>query len=85
MLVAAIIRGPKPPASSTGVPEAVRDVLARGLAVDPDNRWPDVDTLIAELERAAASAGALVFFRASALGLLARQQISPAEALLILS
>ncbi|HWO20302.1 MAG TPA: ATPase, T2SS/T4P/T4SS family [Kofleriaceae bacterium] len=39
----------------------------------------------AELERAAAGAGSLVSFRASALGLMARQLISPAEALLILS
>lgn len=37
-----------------------------------------------ELERAAAEAGALISFRASALNLMARQLISPAEALLTL-
>ncbi|HWU88031.1 MAG TPA: ATPase, T2SS/T4P/T4SS family, partial [Kofleriaceae bacterium] len=40
---------------------------------------------VSELERAAAESGALVTFRTSALHLMARQLISPAEALLILA
>ena len=33
------------------VPRAIRAVLLRGLAVDPEQRWPDVDTLLAQLDR----------------------------------
>ncbi len=43
---------PDPPAGST-VPDAVREVLRRGLAADPELRWPDIDTVLKELERAA--------------------------------
>jgi serine/threonine protein kinase len=45
-----------------GVPaplsRGVRAVLARGLAVDPDLRWPDLDSLLAALERALRPRGA---------------------------
>jgi len=34
------------------LPRAIRAVLARGLAVDPAERWPDLDTLLDALERA---------------------------------
>ena len=34
------------------MPRGVRAVLARGLAVDPAARWPDLESLLAALERA---------------------------------
>ncbi len=44
--------GPPPPPVDSRVPAAVCEVLRRGLAVDPDQRWPTMDALIANLERA---------------------------------
>ena len=44
--------GPPPPPATSRVPATVCEVLRRGLAVDPEARWPDMDTLIASLERA---------------------------------
>ena len=38
---------PRPP----GVPAGLRAILLRGLAVDPDARWPSMDALIQALER----------------------------------
>lgn len=35
-----------------GLPTAVREVLARGLAPDPEQRWPDMPTLLAALRDA---------------------------------
>ncbi|HWB76300.1 MAG TPA: serine/threonine-protein kinase [Nannocystaceae bacterium] len=32
-------------------PRAIRAVLLRGLAVDPEQRWPDLDALLAQLDR----------------------------------
>lgn len=39
----------KPPPADTDVPAWVRDVVLRGLAVDPARRWPSMDALIAAL------------------------------------
>jgi eukaryotic-like serine/threonine-protein kinase len=44
MLLDAKRRGP-PPRPSSSVPEWVHAVMARGLAVDPQTRWPSVDAL----------------------------------------
>lgn len=45
----------QPPAPSTLVdlPAPVDDVLLRGLAVEPDDRYPDVASFVADLRRAA--------------------------------
>ncbi|HTR51969.1 MAG TPA: protein kinase, partial [Kofleriaceae bacterium] len=37
------------------LPRRVRAALARGLAADPDARWPDLDALLAALDRAFAA------------------------------
>jgi hypothetical protein len=34
-----------------GMPSSMEAVLVRGLNEDPDQRWPDIETLVAELER----------------------------------
>ncbi len=41
----------RPPPSDTRVPAFVRGALVRGLAADPDLRWPDMPTLLAALAR----------------------------------
>ena len=51
-LVDKIEAGPPEAPAGTRVPAMVWAVLQRGLAADPDKRWPDMDTLIANLERA---------------------------------
>jgi hypothetical protein len=33
------------------VPGRVREVVLRGLAYDPEDRWPAMDALVLELER----------------------------------
>jgi len=38
--------------AETPVPRRVERVLARGLAVDPEDRWPSLDALVAALQRA---------------------------------
>jgi serine/threonine protein kinase len=59
-LVDEIKRGlPDPPADSP-VPQAIHDVIRRGLSVSPDDRWPDMDALIAALERAGKRRGTTV-------------------------
>ncbi|HSN25551.1 MAG TPA: serine/threonine-protein kinase [Kofleriaceae bacterium] len=45
---------PKPP-PKTRVPRAVTRVLLRGLAPDPEKRWPDMAALVGAMERARAS------------------------------
>jgi serine/threonine protein kinase len=52
-LAEAIDKGvlPAPPPDSR-VPPEVRDVLARGLAADPEARWPSMAALVTALERA---------------------------------
>ena len=47
-LEAAKRKGP-PPRPSSRVPEWVHSAIARGLAVDPDKRWPSVDALVEAL------------------------------------
>ncbi len=42
-------RGPTPPSDSR-VPAWVRDVVLRGLAIDPAQRWPSMDALLLALE-----------------------------------
>ncbi|HEY0135946.1 MAG TPA: serine/threonine-protein kinase, partial [Nannocystis sp.] len=39
----------RPPPGRTGAPEWLRGVLIRGLAVRPQDRWPDMPTLLAAL------------------------------------
>ncbi|MCA9696755.1 MAG: tetratricopeptide repeat protein, partial [Myxococcales bacterium] len=41
---------PRPPSRRAGVPPRVWTILARGLAKDADDRWADMETLIAALE-----------------------------------
>ncbi|EDM77753.1 serine/threonine kinase family protein [Plesiocystis pacifica SIR-1] len=38
------------PPPRTGVPDSLRNLLIRGLKVDPDARFPDMDSLLGELE-----------------------------------
>ncbi|HWM85227.1 MAG TPA: serine/threonine-protein kinase [Kofleriaceae bacterium] len=56
-LAAAVARGEirEPPAGS-GVPPRLRRAIQRGLARDPDRRYPDMDALLAELRRDPAAA-----------------------------
>ncbi|HWB75701.1 MAG TPA: serine/threonine-protein kinase, partial [Nannocystaceae bacterium] len=52
-LAAAKLAGaPKPP-SGTDVPAALDAIIVRGLATDPADRWPDMNALLAALERVA--------------------------------
>jgi serine/threonine protein kinase len=50
---------PAPPPDSP-VPQSIHDVLARGLAVSPEDRWADMDALITALEHAGKRRGATV-------------------------
>jgi len=45
---------PAPPAG-TRVPRSVARILLRGLSLDPAGRWPSMDALLRELERATSS------------------------------
>jgi len=51
-LEAASARGPDRPADLRGVPRGVLRCLARGLAADPDARWPEMAALVDALDRA---------------------------------
>ena len=57
-LRAAALAGARPipaaPAGSTALPARVHGVLARGLAPDPADRWPDMHALLRALEAATA-------------------------------
>lgn len=46
-------RMPPPPSTLADLPSPVDDVLLRGLAVEPDDRYDDVSTFVADLRRAA--------------------------------
>ncbi len=59
-LIDKISRGVPPPPATTEVPPAVHDCIVRGLAYEPSDRWPDMDTLIAALERAGRQRGTTV-------------------------
>jgi predicted Ser/Thr protein kinase len=53
-LRAAVLSGrPRPPGFGTGVPRALRATLLRGLALDRDRRFPDMDALANAIARAA--------------------------------
>jgi eukaryotic-like serine/threonine-protein kinase len=41
---------PVPPSANWRVPEPLHRVILRGLACDPDDRWPSMDVLVSELE-----------------------------------
>ena len=36
---------------NSGIPSWLRDVVVRGLATEPTDRWPSIDALLAELQR----------------------------------
>ena len=55
-LRAAMDRGPRRPAWLHGLPQVVFDVLARGLAVDPADRFPTMDAFVTALEATLAPA-----------------------------
>jgi len=59
---------PKPPPSSP-VPRAVQRALQRGMAPDASARWPSMDVLVGELERALSSRKVVI--GAAALGAIA--------------
>jgi tetratricopeptide (TPR) repeat protein len=72
-----------PPPRGARVPAWVRRALLRGLRSDPDQRWPSMDALLAELSRdparrraraQAAAAGALALGALAFAGLRAREQ-----------
>jgi serine/threonine protein kinase len=55
-LIDNVLAGPpaQPPPFSPQIPRALYQCIARGLALDPDERWPDMDALVAALEAIAA-------------------------------
>jgi eukaryotic-like serine/threonine-protein kinase len=50
-LLGAKRKGPPSWPNDAPVPRYVADAIRRGLATDPDDRWPDLPTLLAELRR----------------------------------
>ncbi len=53
----------------TKVPQRIRDVVERGLAIDPSERWPDMRSLLAALHRSPSEQRGRWLFAAIALGL----------------
>jgi tetratricopeptide (TPR) repeat protein/predicted Ser/Thr protein kinase len=51
VMAAAMARAVRPPPQGSKVPRWLRRVILRGLAPDPAERWPDMATLVAELDR----------------------------------
>jgi serine/threonine protein kinase len=51
-LIDNVLAGPptQPPPFSQQIPRALYQCIARGLALDADERWPDMDILLAHLE-----------------------------------
>ncbi len=47
----AVFRPPEPPPGERRVPARLRRIVLRGLSVDPANRFPDMQALLAELGR----------------------------------
>src|SRR5262249_9210819 len=47
------LAGVRPPDGAAAIPRAIRGVLARARARDPEARWPDMDALLIALDRAA--------------------------------
>jgi len=62
-VVAGHIRRPPP---STKVPRWIRKTLLRGLHVDPNERWPSMAALLAELEKSPENANRRRFIKAAA-------------------
>src|SRR5262249_52463513 len=58
-LRAAMERGPQS-LDATKIPRRLRGPLRRGLVSDPRKRWPDMETLLRELERASRRPTAIV-------------------------
>ena len=56
-LIDKISHGVPLPPDGTEVPPGIHDCIVRGLAYEPGDRWPDMTTLIAALERAAKQRG----------------------------
>ncbi|MFZ6185260.1 serine/threonine-protein kinase [Nannocystis pusilla] len=54
-LIDNVLAGPptQPPPFTQQVPRALYQCLLRGLALDADDRWPDMDILVAQLENLA--------------------------------
>jgi tetratricopeptide (TPR) repeat protein/predicted Ser/Thr protein kinase len=53
-LTEAVLKGTIDDPGSTGVPRWLRNVIARGLAVQPGDRWPSMEDLLDALQRAPA-------------------------------
>ncbi len=51
LLRAKLTRAPAAPRADAVFPEAVRDIVLRGLAPDPAKRWPSMRALLAALDR----------------------------------
>lgn len=49
--LARLKRGGPPAWSGEGVPRSIVDALVRGLAVQPDKRWPSMDALLEQLQQ----------------------------------
>ena len=47
----------RPPSKARRVPAWLRKIVVRGLAHDPESRWPDMDVLLDAIDRRSASAG----------------------------
>ncbi|MCA9712948.1 MAG: protein kinase, partial [Myxococcales bacterium] len=41
---------PKPPPKDSTVPSRLRQILLRGLALEPESRWPSMPILLGELD-----------------------------------
>jgi eukaryotic-like serine/threonine-protein kinase len=50
-LLAATVEDRLPQSDSGHIPDPLERALLRGLACDPDDRWPSMEALVAELER----------------------------------
>ena len=83
-----ILKGKVRPPPDSDVPGWLREIVLRGLAVDPDQRWPSMDAIIAALEhdpharrrRLAAIGGAALLVIAAAGVATWRARRDPAQA-----
>ncbi|PRQ01190.1 protein kinase domain-containing protein [Enhygromyxa salina] len=50
-LALSVVQNTRRESTNPDVPAWLRRVIDRGLAIDPDQRWPKLDVLLAELER----------------------------------
>jgi len=65
----AVFRPPEPPPGDRRVPARLRRVVARGLAVNPEDRYPDMQALLADLGRDPARTWKRIGLGVGALGL----------------